>query len=104
WQRYDRLNRTFTERLFTHDNRTPVILQSSGDNFGTGGRTAVDHNHDRQAISKIARCGIIPLGVMFVASAGRYDLPLIDKRIRNCNGLIEKTAGIVTKIKDITDQ
>jgi hypothetical protein len=50
------------------------VLQRAGDDFGRRGRAAVDQHDDRQAVRDVARLGVVALGLVVLAAAGRDDL------------------------------
>src|SRR5690625_1536683 len=57
-QRQNRLHGAFTEGRRAHDHRALVVLQRTGDDLGSRGRTAVDQYHHWGAVEHIARLGV----------------------------------------------
>ncbi len=100
-ERDDGLHRALAERARADDGRALVVLQRAGDDLGGRGRAAVDQHDDRLALRQIARAGVVALGLLGVAAAGRDDLAAVEEGVRHRDRLVEQAAGVVAQVEDV---
>ena len=99
-ERDDGLDRTLAEGARADDGRALVVLEGTGDDLGSRGRTAVDQNDHRLALGEVAGAGVVALRLVGVAAAGRDDLAVLEEGVGDRDRLIEQTAGVVAQIED----
>ncbi len=76
-----------------------MILQCTGNDFRRTGRTAIDENDNRLAVSQVALACIEARHILRIATTGRDDFTLVEEGVGNSHSLIEQTARIEAKIQ-----
>ena len=100
-ERDDRLHRALAEGPRADDGRAPVILQGAGDDFRGRGRAAIDQHDHRLAVGEVAGVGVVALGLVGVAAAGRDDLAALEEGVGDGDRLVEEAARIVAQVDDV---
>src|SRR5262249_11842135 len=94
----------FAKGFCTEKDCPVVVLQCAGDDLTGRGRSTIDQHRDRKTGGDVARPSVVSLRILAAPPAGRHDLTLVEKRVRDRDRLIQQTARIVAKIENYPEQ